>query len=189
KHMAIKHIPKTYAEFYELFDSYELEHFAFTEGGRAVSDATLELMVSFYPAGQRPLVRPFTKALLDDRLIQAFDYPEPSRIWRKLSSGVLKLRAKIVRGMPPREEPCWGRDNPNIVSYPDGYSPSRIGILPRGYQGPHGKLNDRLPQPRGLVEPPGHTLDPEVALSGGLQICLGPPRGSCNNPCDVLAGV
>ena len=169
KHMAIKHIPQTYAEFYELFDSYELEHFAFTEGGRAVSDATLELMVSFYPSWQRPLVRPFTKALLDDRLIKAFDYPEPSRIWRKLSSGALKLRAKIVRRMPPREEPSWARDNPNIVSYPDGYSPSRIGTFPKGCPVPHGMLTEELPQTGGRVAAPGHTLDPEDSLSGGAQ--------------------
>ena len=169
RHMGIKNIPETYAEFYELFDSYEREHFAYTEGGRAVSDATLGLMVNFYPAWQRPLVRPFTKALLDERLIKAFDYPEPSRAWRKLSSGALKLRAKIVRRMPPREKPRWARESSNIHSHPDGYSPHRIGTFPKGCPVPHDMLTEELSQTGGRVAAPGHTLDPEDSSDGAQK--------------------
>lgn len=169
KHMGIKGIPETYAEFYELFDSYEREHFAYTDGGRAVSDATLGIMVDFYPAWQRPLVRPFTKALLDERLIKAFDYPEPSRFWRTLSSGAMKLRAKVVRRMPPRKEPRWARESPNIRSYPNGYSPSRIGTFPKGCPVPHGMVTEELPQTGGRVAAPEHVLEPENSPSGGAQ--------------------
>ena len=49
RHMNIKDIPETYAEFEELMDSYEAEHFAYDEGGRRVADATLALLVSFQP--------------------------------------------------------------------------------------------------------------------------------------------
>ncbi|WP_285732187.1 oxygenase MpaB family protein [Nocardiopsis sp. ATB16-24] len=163
KHMGIKDIPGTYAEFRELMDSYEHEHFAYSDGGRAVSDATLELMVNFYPAWQRPLVRPFTKALLDEPLIRAFGYPEPSTAWRKISSGALKLRARIVRLMPPRTEPRFARQSPNIRSYPDGYDPSRIGTFPQGCPVPHGMITEEIAATGSRVPAPGQGLAPASA--------------------------
>ncbi|PDP84813.1 L-aspartate oxidase [Glycomyces fuscus] len=160
RHMGIKDIPETYAEFLELLDSYEREHFAYTEGGRAVSDATLDLMVDLYPAWQRPLVRPFTKALLDERLIRAFGYPEPSAAWRRLSAGALRLRAKVVRRMKPREEPRWARMSPNIRSYPQGYDPSRIGTFPQGCPVPHGMETREVAATGARVPAPGQAVAP-----------------------------
>ena len=160
KYMGIKDIPQTYEEFRDLMDSQEEEHFAYTEGGRAVSDATLELMVNFYPAWQRPLVRPFTKALLDDSLIKAFRYPEPSAFWRKAGDVAMKARAKVVRRMKPRTEPRWARMSPNIRTYPDGYDPSRIGTFPQGCPVPHDMLTQEIPATGAKVPAPGQALAP-----------------------------
>ncbi|MFW6641671.1 oxygenase MpaB family protein [Nocardiopsis algeriensis] len=160
RHMGIKEIPETYEEFCHLMDSYEAEHFAYTDGGRAVSDATLELMAGFYPAWQRPLVRPFTKALLDDRLVKAFGYPEPSKTWRALASGALRLRAKVVRRMRPRKEPRWARQSPNVRSYPEGYDPARIGTFPQGCPVPHGMATVEVPATGALVPAPGQAVAP-----------------------------
>jgi hypothetical protein len=157
-HMGIKDIPGTYEEFRDLMDSYEREHFAYTDGGRAVSDATLGLMVDFYPAWQRPVVRPFTKALLDERLIQAFGYPEPSAAWRWLADTALKLRARVVRRMKPRVEPRRVRQSPNIRSYPDGYDPSRIGTFPQGCPVPHGMATEEVPETGARVPAPGQAV-------------------------------
>ncbi|WP_017616208.1 oxygenase MpaB family protein [Nocardiopsis salina] len=167
KHMGIKDIPETYAAFYQLYDNYERDHFAYTDGGRAVSDSTLELMVGFYPSWQRPLVRPFTKALLDDRLIKAFDYPEPSGFWRAAANGAMKARAKVVRFMPPRKEPRWARMSPNIRTYPDGYDPSRIGTFPQGCPVPHGMRTQEVPATGAQVPAPGESLPPEGAERSG----------------------
>ncbi|MBE3000010.1 DUF2236 domain-containing protein [Nocardiopsis sp. HNM0947] len=130
KYMGIKDIPETYEAFEELLNSYEDEHFAYTEGGRRVSDSTLDLMVTFYPKRVSGLARKFSMAILDDSLIEAFRYEKPSKGWRKGADLALKLRAKVVRRMKPREEPLWADNNPNIRSYPDGYQPSRIGTFP-----------------------------------------------------------
>lgn len=165
RHMGIKDIPETYAEFRELMDSYEAEHFAFTEGGRAVSDATLGLMVDFYPAWQRPLVRPFTKALLDPPLIKAFDYPEPSAFWRRGGDLALRLRARVVRRMKPRQEPRWARMSPNIRSYPDGYEPDRIGTFPKGCPVPHDMLTRDVAATGARVPAPGQSLAPSPRVS------------------------
>ncbi|MFI6577160.1 oxygenase MpaB family protein [Nocardiopsis sp. NPDC050513] len=130
RHMGIKDIPETYEEFRALLDAYEDEHFAYTDGGRAVSDATLDLMVTFYPPRVAGLARRFSMAILDDSLIRAFRYDPPSRAWRRASDIALKLRARVVRRMKPREEPLWADDNPNVRSYPGGYDVNRIGTFP-----------------------------------------------------------
>ncbi|MEU2971688.1 oxygenase MpaB family protein, partial [Nocardiopsis alba] len=130
KYMGIKDIPETYEEFRDLLDTYEKENFAYTEGGRAVSDATLDLMVTFYPPRVSGLARKFSMAILDDSLIRTFRYDPPGRGWRKGADIALKLRAKVVRRMKPREEPLWADLNPNIRSYPDGYDIDKMGTFP-----------------------------------------------------------
>ena len=80
RHMNIKDAPATHHEFAAHLDAYEREHFAYSPGGRAVSDATLELLVGFYPRPLRPLLRRSTLALLDPPLRDAFRYPDPGGI-------------------------------------------------------------------------------------------------------------
>jgi hypothetical protein len=41
------------------------------------------------------------------------------------------LRGRIVRFMPPREEPLFVRQLSTIRSYPDGYDVSVLGTFPR----------------------------------------------------------
>ncbi|TQN32736.1 uncharacterized protein DUF2236 [Haloactinospora alba] len=160
RHMAIKDIPATYAEFHELLNSYEEKHFGYTEDGRAVSDATLNLMVDFYPSWQRPLVRPFTMALLDERLITAFSYDSPSRFWRFAARTALRTRARIVRFMPPREEPLLVENNGNIRSYPHGYDVNRIGSFPAKCPVPHDMVTTEHPETGARIPAEGQELPP-----------------------------
>src|SRR5690606_42133007 len=111
---------------------YEIEHFGYSEGGRAVSDATLDLMVGYNPRWQQPVFRKFTMALLDDRLITAFRYDRPSRFWRTAAHLAMRLRARIVRFRPPRAEPYRAEKNPKVKSHPNGSDPARIGTFPQG---------------------------------------------------------
>ena len=77
RHMNIKDSPATYQEFAAYLDAYERAHFAYSPGGRAVSDSTLALLTSFSPRPLRPLMRRLTLALLDPPLREAFRYPRP----------------------------------------------------------------------------------------------------------------
>ena len=56
QHMNIRAVPDSYAGFERLMDGYEREHFAFSPGGRAVADATLDLLGTFPPF--QPAARP-----------------------------------------------------------------------------------------------------------------------------------
>ncbi|MEU0134010.1 oxygenase MpaB family protein [Streptomyces sp. NPDC006296] len=129
-HLGIPDVPHTYEDFEHVLDAYEREHFGWDPGARAVSDATLELMGSWYPRPLAPLVRRAGLALLDDSLIRAFRYPRPGPVARGLTRGALRLRARAVRLMPPRSTPHHARQNPEIKGYPHGYEVARLGTFP-----------------------------------------------------------
>ena len=134
RHMGIKDIPQTHQQFGAFLDQFEREHFAFDEGALAVSEATLRLMATFSPNrfAPRAAVNRFAKALMDDPLLDAFHYRRPSRWERGLADGALRLRASVVRFLPPRKDPLFARQLPNVRSYPQGYDVDRLGTFPPG---------------------------------------------------------
>jgi len=131
--MGIKDIPATHQEFAAFLDRYEAENFGFDAGGLAVSEATLKLMATFGPNrfAPRAAVTRFAKALMDDPLLDAFRYRRPARWERTLATGALRLRGRVVRRLPPRREPLFARQLPNIRSYPDGYKVADLGTFPQ----------------------------------------------------------
>ncbi|MFI8813070.1 MULTISPECIES: oxygenase MpaB family protein [unclassified Streptomyces] len=144
--LGIKDVPRTYEDFERTLDTYECEHFGWDEGGRRVSDATLDLMASWYPAVLAPAVRGAGLALLDDSLLRAFRYERPGPVARGLTRGALRLRARAVRLLPPRRAPHYARQNPEIRGYPDGYELAGLGTFPtpgvRGCPVPRGRTSD-----------------------------------------------
>lgn len=134
KHMAIKDIPETYDQFAYLMDSYEDKHFAYDEGGAAVANATLDLMATFAPYKFLPkkIFRRLSYALMDKPLLDAFHYPEPTKIERTLAESMLRLRARFVRRLPPRMKAYRARDQKGVRSYPDGYRIRELGTFPKG---------------------------------------------------------
>jgi hypothetical protein len=139
RHMGIRDIPATHQEFAEVLDAYEAEHFAYDEGGRAVADATLDLMATFPPNrwAPRAVVRRFSYALMDEPLLDAFRYPHPTRAERAAAETAIRTRSAIVRHLPPRREPFYARMLPNIRSYPDGYRLEDLGTFRPGCPVPH----------------------------------------------------
>ena len=69
--------------------------------------------------------------VMDDRLRAAFRYPRISAFEQALARRMIWLRGRIVRFMPPREEPLFVRQLCTIRSYPDGYDVSALGTFPR----------------------------------------------------------
>ncbi|MER5747595.1 oxygenase MpaB family protein [Streptomyces sp. NPDC002225] len=130
-HMGIKDLPQTYQDFERTLDAYEAEHFGWDDGARRVSDATLDLMGSWYPRPLAPVARKAALALLDDSLLRAFRYPRPGPAARNLTRGALRLRARVMRLLPPRTHPHYARQNPEVKGYPDGYEVAELGTFPR----------------------------------------------------------
>lgn len=132
RHMGIRDIPATFEDFADCLDAYERDHFAVDPGGRAVADATLDLMATFPPNDKAPatLVRRFAYGLMDDPLLDAFGYPHPSRVARWLSESALRARASVLRRMRPRLLPKYGRNQSSVRGYPDGYDVATLGTFP-----------------------------------------------------------
>ncbi|MEV0445253.1 oxygenase MpaB family protein [Streptomyces spectabilis] len=128
--MGIKEIPGSYEEFAQCLDAYEEAHFGWDEGARSVSDATLELMVSWYPRPLAPVLRRATLALLDESLLRAFGYAQPSAATRALVRRAVRLRGRAVRLLPPRTAPRYARQNWEVKGYPDGYRIGELGTRP-----------------------------------------------------------
>ncbi|WP_395572292.1 oxygenase MpaB family protein [Streptomyces sp. BK79] len=130
RHMGIQDIPGSYEEFESCLDAYEESHFAWDEGARRVSDATLDLMASWYPAPLAPALRAGTLALLDEPLLRAFGYTPPGPAARALVRRAVRLRGRAVRLMPPRRAPHHARQNREIKGYPNGYRLADLGTSP-----------------------------------------------------------
>ncbi|MFD7707197.1 oxygenase MpaB family protein [Streptomyces sp. NPDC059786] len=130
RHMGIRDIPQTYEEFESCLDTYEEAHFGWDEGARRVSDATLDLMASWYPRPLKPLLRTATLALLDDPLLRAFRYEPPSAATRAWVRRAVRARGRVVRLLPPRRAPHHARQNWEIKGYPDGYRVADLGTTP-----------------------------------------------------------
>ncbi|MFF3306051.1 oxygenase MpaB family protein [Streptomyces sp. NPDC002952] len=130
RHMGIRDIPETYEEFESCLDAYEETHFGWDESARRVSDATLDLMTSWYPRPLAPALRTATLALLDDSLLRAFRYEPPSSATRAWVRRAVRARGRLVRLMPPRRAPHYARQNWEIKSYPDGYRVAELGTRP-----------------------------------------------------------
>ncbi|MEQ6902240.1 oxygenase MpaB family protein [Nocardioides sp. YIM 152588] len=129
RHMGITDVPETYEGFEALLDGYEAEHFAYDEGGRKVADATLDLMTTFYPRGVRKPVEVFSRALMDDPLLEAFRYDAPHPTITRLSRGAMRLRARLLRHTPSNRKPTYTADLPRIKSYPGGYALADLGTF------------------------------------------------------------
>jgi hypothetical protein len=130
RHMGIQGLPDSYEEFEACLDAYEEAHFGWDEGARRVSDATLDLMTSWYPRPLASLLRAATLALLDTSLLQAFRYPQPGRATRALVRRAVRARGRAVRLLPPRRAPHHARQNWEIKGYPNGYRLEDLGTRP-----------------------------------------------------------
>jgi len=102
--MGITGIPSSYEGFSELLDGYEAAHFRYLPAGRAVADATLDLMASWWPRPLRRIVRWGSTFLLDDHLLDALGLARPPSLLRALARLGLRLRALVIRLGRPRPE-------------------------------------------------------------------------------------
>src|SRR5262245_50097783 len=124
--MNIRDIPSDYQVFERFNRDYERQHYRFTEANRRVGGATRELFVSWFPSFLAPVVRSTIYALLDDRLIESFGFPQSSRLMRWLVPGALRLRAGFARLLPPDRKPRL-RTEMGHPTYPDGYVIEHLG--------------------------------------------------------------
>ncbi|MDX1487929.1 MAG: oxygenase MpaB family protein [Acidiferrobacterales bacterium] len=124
--MGIRDIPPTYEAFEDWARGYERKTFRYTETNAKIGAATRDLFASWFPRPLAPVVRLTIHALLDDAMLDAFGFSRPVPGVRRLIDGVLKLRGRIVRWLPPRRTPNFFTDRRNRT-HPGGYEVDSLG--------------------------------------------------------------
>lgn len=127
RRMNIKDLPDDFDAFERFNIAYERERFRYSETNRRVGVATRDLFLSwFLPAPLRCLGEPAIYAMMDEPLLEAFGFPMPSPVLRRVVEGALKLRAGVVRQLPERRRPKL-RTHARHRTYPHGYQIEDLG--------------------------------------------------------------
>jgi hypothetical protein len=124
--MNIRDIPATYETLEGFNADFERRHFGYTEAGSRVALAMVEMFVGKIPGLPLRLGLRGVCALLDDPLIAALGLPHPTSAERRAVEGGLKLRARVVRALPPRRKPRL-RTELRRRTYPQGYRVEELG--------------------------------------------------------------
>ncbi len=124
--MHIQDIPEDFRTFERFNPEYERRHFQYAPSNHRTGMATVNLFAGWFPKVSAPLVRSVIYALLERRLIEAFGFPEPSRFMRWAVPSLLKLRAGVLRWLPPRRRPRL-RTEMVHPSHPHGYVIEQLG--------------------------------------------------------------
>lgn len=124
--MQIQDIPDTYAAFEQYNLTYEDQYFCYSPATQRVGESTLQLFLSWFPAPLRPIARPLVYALLDQRMLTAFGFPQPTTYQRQMVETLLRSRGWLLRYFPPRQQPSFYVDASHR-SYPQGYTLEDLG--------------------------------------------------------------
>lgn len=126
RRMNIKDIPAEYDVFERFNVDYEKTNFRYTDANHRIGAATRDLFLSWFPRITRPIGRRAIYALMDDALIQAFGFPQPSGFMRWMVARTLKLRGWLSGLLPSRKQPRL-RTEMGHPSYPQGYVIEQLG--------------------------------------------------------------
>lgn len=137
--MGIADIPPDLAGIEAYFDDYESRRFGYSDAGRRVADATIEVFASWYPAPLRGLLRLATVAMMDEPLRRALRYPDPPA-WVDAAVRLgLRTRARLISHLPARRTRRRATDSPRLKGYPYGWDIARVGTFPPAQGGAPGE--------------------------------------------------
>lgn len=124
--MGITDIPESYEAFEAWARAYEREQFRYADSNARIGVATRDLFASWAPRFLAPLVHQSIYALLDPAMRTAFGFPPPHPLVQAFVHGVLRIRARVVRRLPPRRTAHFFTDDRNRT-YPGGYRIAALG--------------------------------------------------------------
>jgi hypothetical protein len=128
--MGIKGLPTSYDGYERFLDDYEARRFEYAPTNRRVAEASIRIVMNWYPRPVRPLVRRVSIAMLDDTLVDALGLPRQPRSLSRLLDRALRVRAAVIRHlMPPRPE-SRPYEHDASRTYPFGYSLADLGPRP-----------------------------------------------------------
>jgi hypothetical protein len=127
KRMNIKELPATIEAFEQLNIAYERENFRYAPTNAQIANATRDLLLGMYlPHWLWPVGKPFVAALIDPPLLQAVGFPDAPAWLRPLVANGLKLKGRIQRMLPARQQP-YRFTHLRYPTYPNGYKIDELG--------------------------------------------------------------
>ncbi len=129
RRMGIAGLPADIGAFRSFAKEFEKERFAQAPSNRAVSQPTIDLLLSqyFVPPFLHPAGRAFVTALCAPHLVEALGYPAPSPALRLIAEGVMGLRRTVLSLLPEGARPKhipFGKQ-----TYPEGYTIEELGTF------------------------------------------------------------
>ncbi len=124
--MRIQETPEDYQTFERFNVEYERQNVRYAPSNHRTGAATVNLFAGWFPKVLAPFVRSAINTLLEPPLIKAFGFSEPSRFMRWAVPSILKLRAVLLRWLPPRRHPRL-RTEMIHPSHPSGYVIEQLG--------------------------------------------------------------
>jgi mpaB/rubber oxygenase-like protein len=103
--MAIREVPERYEEFERFNEQYEELHFAPSAAAERVGQATRDMFLAWFPGLPRRFGAHAIYALMDERLLAAFGFPQPPSAVRTAVERALRIRARVVARLPARNRP------------------------------------------------------------------------------------
>ena len=129
RRMAIRDVPETLADFERFNVEFEREHFAYSDAGRSVADATMTMFIRWFPGLPIRVGRRAIHGLLDDHLLDALGYPRPAPALRRAVHAGLRARGRASRLLGERRRPRI-RTEMRHRSYRRGYVVEELGPPP-----------------------------------------------------------
>jgi len=125
-----KHLAKYLNEFAFRWNTrYEAANFRFADTNRRIGGATRDLLLGFYlPRRLVRIGRPVVHALLDRPLREAMGFPEAPWWLRRSVMAAMRMRAGVLRRLPPRRTPRHLTALPR-PTYPEGYRIEELGTF------------------------------------------------------------
>jgi len=127
--MHIENIPSSLHEFEQFNQAYEAKHFRYAASNTRVASKTRDLFLGFYlPKALCKTARPIIYAMMDERLLTAFQFPKANKLTQIFVQQSLALRKLFLKIYPKnhREKCLTARPRP---TYPMGYAIKDLGTF------------------------------------------------------------
>lgn len=129
--MGIRELPSTLADMMRFNEEYEAANFRFADTNRRIAEATRDLLLGFYmPRWLFWAGRPAVYAFLDGPLRESMGFPSAPGWLRQLVAVTMRIRAGVLRCLPPRRTPRLLTELPR-PTYPEGYRIEELGTFLR----------------------------------------------------------
>ena len=124
--MHIQHIPSSLQEYQKWVQDYERANVVLQETNTAVGNSTVNIVKGWMPFFAKPFVFPVMKCLLDEDMLKALGYTQPSPVLKAFVKGGMKLRALGLRYITFKKYPSFFTTEKNRT-YPKGYRTEELG--------------------------------------------------------------